>query len=158
MKADTARLQAGFDSIMANPEEWNQRVWGRRDARHVTPTLTGLEVSNLGSAPCGTTFCLAGRLLANERVNGMWLGTELDLIPSFSAYGPLSPGHAAMNLVGLREQEASALFEATNDLRTLWAIGTAITDGALVVPDSIAGPERCFGLQVDRARELIRAA
>lgn len=113
---NAAELIAIYQHIKANPETWNQYMWGRR-------------------TPCGTAYCLAGWAVARsvgvERFaweapdeNGV---SEVWFVTDESGNWADSIRVVAQSALGLTGRQTEELFHGANDLDDLRRIITEIT-------------------------------
>jgi hypothetical protein len=112
-------LRKTLEYITAHPEEHDQRNWGVKTA-------------------CGSSYCLAGHavVLAGHEID--WHSPDLVRMGMRSSCHALTDGRyisdAAREELGLDPERAARLFDANNDLGTLWRLASEYTDGEVEVP------------------------
>lgn len=113
-------IQRTLDHIHDNPKEWSQVVWGR-------------------GYTCGTAYCLAGTAImfdaeAQNKVywdecKNLYLN-ETEYYTGFTAIGS--------EIFGITDEQGDILFNAHNTMSELFALCHVITDGAIVLPNTVS--------------------
>lgn len=114
-------LRKTLEHITAHPEEWNQDVWAKR-------------------TECGTACCLAGTALAIQGYEFDWdnNGPLMSLLgESFWLTDGRGIDEAAIEELGLTNDEADRLFDGDNSLHTLWSLAEDFTDGEIAIPETL---------------------
>lgn len=111
-------LRKTLEHITAHPEEWDQSNWARESE----------------TSPCGTAYCVAGQTVHS-------LGHQLVWNPgtnnaSFCRVdGKLRTiQSAAAHALGITYDDAIRLFNALNDLNSLWEVASVLTNGEIEIP------------------------
>lgn len=129
---DVPLLRKELEHITAHPERWNQSTWGKQ-------------------TECGTVACLAGNaVIHNYPVESLiWQtrkfvkydGTRMETLTALDGVTinclPYSVHEVARDLFGLTEDQAGAMFSATNTLSDLWEYANQITNGEIEVPEEV---------------------
>jgi hypothetical protein len=93
---DYKKIRGLIDYAEANPEEHDQRVWGKKNT-------------------CGSAFCIAGLACAQEPgVALIWWGDGLDYVLLNGR--DYSPSVAARKILGLSGEQGTWLFQADNSI------------------------------------------
>lgn len=115
MSVNVGRLRAELEFITANPEQWEQRLWAKKD--------TG----------CGSACCLAGWTVVHEDIPLFFHG---GVLASETLDGRMI-GEVAREILGLEFADADWLFACHNTLYDLWSKASDLTDGAIQIPASL---------------------
>lgn len=116
--------------------EWNQGAWmaSTVDLYYGRQAMV-IEALRQGTA-CGTACCIAGKVALEAGWHTVVSG---GLGGTLSREGEMSDAYSVgMELLGLDEEQAMALFSGSNTIWSLYAIAGAITNGEIALPPELS--------------------